>query len=114
MPYIYCPGCRLLLYSAAAHSTADRCPRCDAPLARSPDPSVGSAGCSSATVAADKGRGSPCSWLRDTTGSAALGHGGTPLTQQPAVGTLAPCWPRSSKRGQAAEVSQLTHFVVSN
>lgn len=27
MPYIYCPGCRPLQYSAAAHSATNRCPR---------------------------------------------------------------------------------------
>jgi anti-sigma regulatory factor (Ser/Thr protein kinase) len=34
MPYVSCPGCRLSLYSAAAHSwISDRCPVCDASLA---------------------------------------------------------------------------------
>ena len=28
MPYISCPGCRLTVYSAAAHSTVEHCPRC--------------------------------------------------------------------------------------
>ncbi|HZY57479.1 MAG TPA: hypothetical protein VFE09_06745 [Rubrobacteraceae bacterium] len=32
MPHLSCPACRLTTYSAAAHATSDRCPRCDAPL----------------------------------------------------------------------------------
>jgi hypothetical protein len=32
MPYRVCPDCGLRLYSAAAWSTRDACPRCDVPL----------------------------------------------------------------------------------
>jgi hypothetical protein len=32
MPYLSCPGCRLTVYSAAARSTVDHCPRCEARL----------------------------------------------------------------------------------
>jgi hypothetical protein len=32
MPHLICSTCRLTTYSAAGHATADRCPRCDAPL----------------------------------------------------------------------------------
>ncbi len=32
MPHLSCPACRLTTYSAAAHATSDRCPRCDASL----------------------------------------------------------------------------------
>ena len=36
MPYLQCPQCRLATYSAAAYSTKDTCPRCDASLDRRP------------------------------------------------------------------------------
>lgn len=36
MPYLNCPNCRLTLYSAAAHSTVDSCPRCDTALGGPP------------------------------------------------------------------------------
>jgi hypothetical protein len=32
MPYLSCPGCRLTVYSAAAHSTVEPCPCCGAGL----------------------------------------------------------------------------------
>ncbi len=32
MPYLECPRCRLTVYSAAAYSTKDSCPRCETPL----------------------------------------------------------------------------------
>ena len=34
MPYRHCPECRLTVYSAAAVSTIDHCPRCDSELGR--------------------------------------------------------------------------------
>ncbi|MDQ3720637.1 MAG: hypothetical protein M3350_07660 [Actinomycetota bacterium] len=34
MPYRHCPLCRLTVYSAAAVSTVDHCPRCDSELGR--------------------------------------------------------------------------------
>lgn len=34
MPYRHCPLCRLTVYSAAAVSTVDHCPRCDCELGR--------------------------------------------------------------------------------
>jgi ribosomal protein S27E len=36
MPYVVCPACGIRTYSAARHSTADTCPKCDTKLARSP------------------------------------------------------------------------------
>lgn len=36
MPYLHCPECRLTTYSAAAHSTRDTCPRCEASLEGAP------------------------------------------------------------------------------
>ena len=36
MPYLNCQVCRLVVYSAAGHSTRDECPRCDAPLGERP------------------------------------------------------------------------------
>jgi len=32
MPYLICPACHLATYSAASHTTTDRCPGCDASL----------------------------------------------------------------------------------
>src|SRR5687767_7690590 len=34
MPYLNCPECELTIYSAAAYSTSDNCPRCGAALDR--------------------------------------------------------------------------------
>ncbi len=36
MPYLSCGGCRLTVYTAAAYTTTDDCPRCGAPLRRTP------------------------------------------------------------------------------
>ncbi len=36
MPYLNCRKCRLQVYSAAAYSTVDRCPRCEALLSSKP------------------------------------------------------------------------------
>jgi len=36
MPYVVCPKCGTSTYSAARHSTEDKCPRCDAKLSASP------------------------------------------------------------------------------
>ena len=36
MPYLNCRDCRLTVYSAAAHSTVERCPRCDGALSARP------------------------------------------------------------------------------
>lgn len=36
MPYQQCPGCQLTVYSAAAYTTRDTCPRCDDSLATAP------------------------------------------------------------------------------
>ena len=33
MPYVRCPGCSLVLYTAATYATRDMCPRCEAKLA---------------------------------------------------------------------------------
>jgi hypothetical protein len=43
MPYLSCPGCRLTVYSAAARSTVDHCPRCDARLFVGPPHSLDAA-----------------------------------------------------------------------
>lgn len=34
MPYLNCPNCRMSLYSTAAHSTIEECPRCLGTLER--------------------------------------------------------------------------------
>jgi hypothetical protein len=36
MPYVVCPACGIRTYSAARHSTADACPKCDTKLTMSP------------------------------------------------------------------------------
>jgi hypothetical protein len=36
MPYLNCPQCRLTVYTAARHSKAEACPRCDADLSVAP------------------------------------------------------------------------------
>ncbi len=36
MPYLNCRDCRLTVYSGAAHSTVERCPRCDGALSAKP------------------------------------------------------------------------------
>ena len=36
MPYLHCQRCRLTVHRAGLHATTEGCPRCDAPLARTP------------------------------------------------------------------------------